>query len=286
LSNEDRYSEDRALVERILAGSEADWHGFIARYTPLINATVRRYVHDEDSVKTVWANILDGLYKGRLRTWEARSLLSTWLVVVARSAAIDHLRAEKGRPRRPDNWDELSDLGRAVYELMFVQRRTPDETRHILAARGELPAGVSLAEIVAELEEQLGDRTLRRLAWDIHAASVGGVSGRLLEYLEHAAEEAAERGLELSPERQLLHTQARRTLDRVHEAMQALPEQERRALELRFHEGWQAERIGAELGVPRRRDVYTLLDRAVRHVRKILGFNILAIACLASRFFR
>lgn len=286
MSNDDRYSEDRALVERILAGSEADWHGFIARYTPLINSTVRRYVHDEDAVKTVWATILDGLYKGRLRTWEGRSLLSTWLVVVARSAAIDHLRTRKGRPRRPENWDELSDLDRAVYELMFIQRRTPDETRHVLAARGELPEGVSLAEIVAGLEEHLGDRTLRRLAWDVHAASVGGTSGRLLEYLEHAAEEAAEQGRELSPDRQLLHAQTRRTLDRVHEAMQALPEQERRALELRFNEGWQAERIGQELGVPRRRDVYTLLDRAVRHVRKLLGVNMLAVICLAFRFFR
>jgi RNA polymerase sigma factor (sigma-70 family) len=286
MGDDPRYQQDRELAARVLAGSVPDWHAFVERYSPLILSVLRRYVHDGDEVKNVWADVLDRLYHGQLAQYAGRSLLGTWLVFVARSAAIDHLRSRRGRTRQPDGWEALTGREQFVYRELFVAHRSPAEVRHRLAARGELSEGESLAELVAGLEERLGDRTLRRIAWDAHAASVGAVSGRLLEYLEHAAVEAAERGEELSPERQLHHARARRTLDRVHELMQSLPEDERRALELRFQEGWTAERIGQELGLGRRREVYTLLDRAVRNLRKLLGLNVLLCGWIILDFFR
>ena len=56
-------------------------------------------------------------------------------------------------------------------------------------------------------------------------------------------------------------------------------------MELRFGQGWSAERIGDELGIARRREVYTLLERAVRHIRKMLGINILMILRSLFTFF-
>ncbi|HPF71051.1 MAG TPA: sigma-70 family RNA polymerase sigma factor, partial [Candidatus Krumholzibacteria bacterium] len=228
-------------------------------------------------VKTVWTSVLARLHEGQLRSYAGRSKLSTWLVVVARSAAIDHVRARRGRTHRPDSWESLSPRQQQVYRMLFVQGRTPDEARHALLAEGALEAGESLAEIVAGLEEIVGERALQRMAWNAEASSVGAVSGRLLEYLDHAVREAAAQGEALSPERRLHQEQARRTVERVRSAMQALPELERRALELRFDQGLQAESIGRELGIPRRREVYTLLDRALRNVRKLMGINILLI---------
>ncbi|MFO7608853.1 MAG: sigma-70 family RNA polymerase sigma factor [Candidatus Krumholzibacteriia bacterium] len=286
MGDDPRYQDDRDLAARVLSGSVPAWHTFVERYSPLILSVLRRYVHDDDEVKNAWAEVLDRLYRGQLAQYAGRSRLSTWLVFVARSAAIDHVRSRRGRTRLPDGWDDLGERERFVYRELFVAHRTPDEVRHRLAARGELAAGESLAGIVAGLEERLGDRTLRRLAWDAHAAQVGAVSGRLLEYLEHAAAEAAERGEALDPERQLHLARTRRTLDRIHDLMQDLPEDERRALELRFQQGWTAERIGRELGIARRREVYTLLDRAVRNIRKMLGINILLISAIVLVFFR
>ncbi len=279
------HQQDREFVARILAGSEPDWHAFVDRYTPLILSIVRRYVHDEDQVKNVWAGVLERLYGGLLKGFAGRSRLSTWLVFVARSAAIDHLRGTKGRPRLPENWAGLGERDQFVYRELFMRRRTPEEVRHALVERGDLGSDESLAEIVARLEDHVGDRTLRRIAWDAHAASVGAVSGRLLEYLEHAAAEAAEQGEELNPERQLHHARTRRTLDRIAELIRELPEDERRAMELRYGRGWTAERIGQELGIAKRREVYTLLDRAVRSLRKLLGLNALLSAWITLVFF-
>ena len=276
MGGDPRYQQDRELAARILAGSEPDWHAFVDRYSALILSILRRYVHDDEQVKNLWADVLERLYRGQLRGYEGRSLLSTWLVFVARSAAIDALRRERGRARLPANWEALGERDRFVYHELFVARRSADEVWHQLRERGDLGPDESLAEVVASLEEQLGDRTLSRVAWDAHAANVGAVSGRLLEYLEHAVAEAAEKREEFSPERQLHHARTRSTLERVHELMQALPEEERRALELRFEQGWTAARIGADLGLERPREVYTLLDRAVRNLRKLLGLGILA----------
>jgi len=280
------HQQDREFVARILEGSEPDWHAFVDRYTPLILSIIRRYVHDEDQVKNVWAGVLERLYGGQLAGFAGRSRLSTWLVFVARSAAIDHLRSARGRPRVPDAWATLTEREQFVYRELFMHHRTPEEVRHALRERGEPGPDESLAEIVARLEDLVGDRTLRRIAWDVHAASVGAASGRLLEYLEYAAAEAAERGEDLSPERQLHHARARRTLDRIAELVRELPEDERRAMELRYGQGWSAERIGQELGIARRREAYTLLDRAVRSLRKLLGLNILVLVWIPLVFFR
>lgn len=281
-----QYERDRELAARILAGSEPDWHAFVDRYSALILSVLRRYVHDDEQVKNLWADVLERLYRGQLRGYAGRSLLSTWLVFVVRSAAIDHLRRDRGRTRLPAQWDELGERDRFVYHAVFVARRSADDVWHQLRERGELGPDESLAGIVAALEEKLGDRTLRRLAWDVHAASVGAVSGRLLEYLDHAVAEAVEKREAFNPERQLHHARARRTLERVHELMRALPADERRALELRFGEGWTAARIGEDLGLERPREVYTLLDRAVRNLRKLLGLGVLMLAWSLAAFFR
>jgi len=286
MGGDPQYKQDRELAARILAGSEPDWHEFVDRYSALILSVLRRYVHDDEQVKNLWADVLERLYRGQLRSYEGRSLLSTWLVFVARSAAIDDLRHRRGRTRLPADWDSLGERDRFVYHELFVARRSADEVWHQLREQGRLEPDESLAGIVAALEEKLGDRTLRRLAWDVHAATVGGVSGRLLEYLEHATVEAAERREAFSPERQLHHARTRRTLERVRELMQSLPEEERRALELRFDRGWTAARIGQDLGLERPREVYTLLDRAVRNLRKLLGLSALIFIGSLVIFFR
>ena len=279
------YGQDRDLAARVLAGSDEAWHAFVDRYSPLILSIIRRYVRDDEQVKNVWAGVLERLYRGQLRGYEGRSLLSTWLVFVARSAAIDHLRGRRGRPRKPPGWDDLDPRDQHVYRELFMNHRSPEEVRHALAAAGDLAEGESLAEIVARLEEQLGDRTLRRVAWDAHAASVGAVSGRLLEYLDHAAAEAEQKRREADPEQELHRRRARETLEHVLATVAALPEDERRALELRYREGWSAARIGDELGIARRREVYTLLDRAVRNLRKLLGVSMLLLIGIGFIFF-
>lgn len=285
MSSDPKYRTDVELAERVLAGSVPDWHVFVDRYSGLIFSVLRRYIFDEEQVKDVWVNVLEKLKGGQLRRYQGRSKLGTWLVFVARSAAVDHLRTRDGRRRHPKGWENLSERDRFVYDQICLARRDPAEVGHALRERGDLADGESLAGIMAGLEETLGDRTLCRVAWDLEARSVGVASGRLLEYLEHATAEARENQQAFSPERQLLHRQTRQILERVRAARESLAPDERRVLELRYEQDMTAPRIAEEMSMPSR-EVYTLIDRALRNIRRLLGMGVLLIFGTTEMFFR
>jgi RNA polymerase sigma-70 factor (ECF subfamily) len=88
-----------------LRGDKRAWDAFVDRWTPVIFAAVSRTVgrgterrqdEVEDVVQDVFVRLL---HEGRrlLRSYDpARASLVTWLTIVARSTALDHLR--KRRP--------------------------------------------------------------------------------------------------------------------------------------------------------------------------------------------
>jgi DNA-directed RNA polymerase specialized sigma24 family protein len=64
--------------------------------------------------------------------------------------------------------------------------------------------------------------------------------------------------------------EARRMASRVAARIESLGPEERRMLTLRFQNGWPARRIAEELGLAGPRDVYTMIDRIVRGLRRML----------------
>lgn len=271
------HDGDQELVALILGGSEASWHAFIETYTRLIRSVIRRYVHDEDELRDVWTTVLHRLHTGLLEKYEGRSALGTWLVFVARSCAIDHLRKQRGQRRLPPEVERLPERHRRVFESIFLKGRTLEDVKTTLRADGILPEDESLAEILTRIEAELGPAVLSRLDWDVFADSIGAESGRLVRYLAHAAEEAAHKQRELNPERQYLHAEARRTLARVHREIERLPDLERRVMELKYGRGLTAPQVAEELSLSRPRAVYTIVDRALGRLRKILSGSILSI---------
>jgi DNA-directed RNA polymerase specialized sigma24 family protein len=234
-------------------------------------AVLRRYLFDEDELRTVYVDVLAKLRRGQLATYAGRSALTTWLTLVARGAAADHLRHRFGRREDPAGLEQLDDRAREVFRLYCVEGLDYEDVRLRLRESGRLGADESLAEILADIEARLTGRTLRRIAWDLHATSVGAASGRLLEYTQVMREERRRRGDEEQPDAALLAREAAATVARIRELMADLPEEERRILELRFDAGWTADRIAEELGLPGRRRVYTVADRALARLRRWLG---------------
>ena len=100
---ETRVQEDLALIEMVLGGSTAHWHAFVDRYAGLIYSVIRRqlFAEEEDEVRTVFADVLESLYRGKLSEFRGSSELSTWLIVVSRGKALDHLRHIQGRRKNP-----------------------------------------------------------------------------------------------------------------------------------------------------------------------------------------
>ena len=267
----DGFASDRALVDRILDGSEADWHHFIDNYSGLVYSVLRRYLFNEEEIRDLWVLVMERLIGGVLKSYAGRSSLSTWLVFVARSTVFDHLRSVRGRREDPVGLETLDERCRLVFDRFYRDGGTYEEVRHELAESGVLAEGESLAAVLVEIEDALSSRVMRRIAWDLRATSAGVATGRLLEFLEMAARESRERSASITPEMALFQKETRRTIERIRELMQELPEQQRRVLELRFDDGWPARRIAEELELSGQREVYTIVDRATRALRRMLG---------------
>lgn len=266
-------AEDRALVQAILAGSTEAWHRFIRQYSRLILAVIHRYVprQREDEGRTLYASVLESLYRVKLAGYEGRAALSTWIVLVTRSMVVDDLRKRWGGRELHDALKTLEPFEREVFQHYYVEGLSFGAVRRLVRDGGALPTTERLLSALRRIEERVRGRVARRLSYDLHAQSVGGASGRLLEYLDHARFEFEERAEHQRADFTTLDREARRTLLRVQAELEKLPDEERRLLTLRFERGWTAKRIAAELGLQEQRSVYTWIDRIVRTLRRRLS---------------
>lgn len=268
----ERTEQDRALVQAVLAGSTEAWHEFVQQYSRLILAVIHRYIprRHMDEARTLYATVLESLYRTKLATYEGRASLSTWVVLVTRSAVVDDLRQRLGGRELHATLKSLPALERDVFQRYYVEGLSFGAVRRIVRDNGALLSTERLLEVLRDLEAKVGGRLARRLSYDLHAQSVGGASGRLLEYLDHARFEFEERSESDRADFDTLDHEARRTLLRVKEELDRLPADERKLLSLRFEQGWTAQRIAEELGLGGQRSVYTGIDRIVRALRRRL----------------
>lgn len=267
---ETRVQEDLALIEMVLGGSTAHWHAFVDRYAGLIYSVIRRqlFAEDEDDVRTVFADVLESLYRGKLAEFRGSSELSTWLIVVSRGKALDHLRHIQGRRKHPQGWDDLNTLERYVFRFHFVEGLGFDAVIHSLHS-ARVPATAELvAHAVLKIEGTIDKHYLRRLESDAKAPALGVVSGRLLDYMKHMEFER-DRG-EGDPDDAMARDGTERMAARVRELLADLSDEEREVVRLRYEEGWTAQRIAEERGLSGQRKVYTILDGALRKLRRLL----------------
>ncbi len=271
---ESRVHEDLALIEMVLGGSPVHWHAFVDRYAGLIYSVVRRqlFVEDEDEVRTVFADVLEALYRGKLAEFRGSSELSTWLIVVSRGKALDHLRHLQGRRKNPQGYDTLSPFEREVFRLHHVEGLGFDAVIHSLQSAG-MPGNAELiAHAVLKIEGTLDRHYLRRLEAEAKAPALGVVSGRLLEFLNHM-DIQRERTDEDSSAELLDRGSTERMAERIRELLAALSDEERDIVRLRYEEGWTAQRIADEKGLPGQRRVYTLLEGILKKLRRGLDID-------------
>lgn len=266
------HAQDLALVRRILAGDVAAWEMFVERYAGLILAMARRYLrsHDPDDIRTVFANVLESLQRSRFQTYEGRAALSTWLTLVARSEVMDHLRRKFGRDLKMKALQRLTAEERTLFRLYHIEGIPMSEVVARLETNGDKWSDDRFVAALHHIERRLGDRWLKRLAYDLHAQSIGAASGRMLEYLDHVRDEFAQLAGALSPEYYVMEREARRTVDVLRARIESLSPRDRRLLELRFERGWTAERIATELGMNGQRSVYRAIERVVSKLRHYL----------------
>jgi DNA-directed RNA polymerase specialized sigma24 family protein len=264
------HEQDSALVREVLNGSTEAWHRLVRRYSRLILAVIHRYIphHRQDEARSLYATVLESLYRTKLATFQGRSALSTWLVVVTRSVVVDDLRHRLGGRDLHEALRALPPLEREVFQHYYVEGLSFGAVRRLVRDQGALVSAERLLEALRTIEERVQTRYARRLSYDLHAQSVGAASGRLLEYLDHARFEFEERSETERADFETLAREARQLVLRIQAEIDRLPEEERRLLVLRFEQGWTAQRIAEELGLEGQRAVYTWIDRILRVLRR------------------
>lgn len=118
-------------LRALTSGNKRAWDGFVAAAAPLIHAVVRRTLStwrlSEDDVMDAAQDVFVRLCAQDfrlLRTYDpARAGLSTWLAVVARSAAVDHARR---RRQATQPIDDVPEAALGVEDRHVEKLRIPD----------------------------------------------------------------------------------------------------------------------------------------------------------------
>lgn len=259
----------------VLGGSTAHWHAFVDRYAGLIYSVIRRqlFAEDEDEVRTVFAEVLATLYRGKLAEFRGSSELSTWLIVVSRGKALDHLRHLQGRRKMPQGFDTLSPFEQEVFRLHYTEGLGFEAVLQSLHAAGMAAGAEKVAHAVLKIEGTLDRHYLRRLEADARAPALGVVSGRLLDYMSHV-EVIREHATEDSGITRLERAETERLAARVRELLAELSDEEREVVRLRYDQGMTAQQIADARDLPGQRRVYTILDGAIRKLRRMLDRDI------------
>lgn len=151
-------SEGDADLALLLDGEKAAWDRFVARHAAVIFAAVRRRLvpagrtsDAEDVVQDVFVKLCQNDFR-LLRSYDAsRAKITTWLTVVANSAAIDHLRRLRRRTEDIEAQPEavlavdpvipetvkipdglLSPRQALVLELLYRRDMTPAEAAEVI----------------------------------------------------------------------------------------------------------------------------------------------------------
>jgi len=256
-------------VETILAGSEIAWQTFVERYAGLISHVARRYLFEEEEAANVLVRVLESMHKGKLETYRGRSSLATWLILVSRNAAADALRHRFGRRDIPQGLMDLDTLHKEVFRIYYVEGNTFAATLKELSLQGQNLNVDQLLEALQLIDDRITDRTLKRIAYDLASQSIGGASGRLLEYCDNVKWEAEENATALDPLDQLVAREAElRALEALKLVAQLAPK-DQMILSLRFDKGMRAKEIAEKLGFSGQRKVFTVLDRIIRQLRRL-----------------
>ena len=88
------HTEDQALVQGILAGSEESLRQFSQAYTKRLFAFIQNKIANEADAEEILQDVLLAGLEG-LRDFDYRSKLSTYLFAIANHKVIDHYRKRK-----------------------------------------------------------------------------------------------------------------------------------------------------------------------------------------------
>jgi RNA polymerase sigma-70 factor (ECF subfamily) len=174
---------DLALIERMQAGDGQALSEFYGRWFPVVSAVISRIVKSADDVEDVVEETFWQVWRQASRFTADRGSMQTWVLTIARSRALDRLRAT--RRLREDTIDETgaNNFGGGVGSTLpstsdpSLDAEHSERREFVVAALSELPreqrealelgyfGGLSQSEIAERTGQPLGTvKTRMRLA--------------------------------------------------------------------------------------------------------------------------
>ena len=246
--------------------SENAWSAFVDLCLGTIDRAARRVASDEDLARELAADVLTRFHDDwpailhRYLESKRRSNFRVWLAVVARHAAIDVLRARRGREAKPRAIARLPRWEQRLWEFTSVEDLPLTEAADGLRGEGLWDGTLEeLAERFAALQRELPDHVLNRADRGVRVERAGPES-------DDRAREAADSS-HPSPEREI----ARRRIHAAwHQLLGELDPEDRSLVRIYFLEGAAADAVarmsGWASGMTRPEQVY---ERAKRLVKKL-----------------
>jgi RNA polymerase sigma-70 factor, ECF subfamily len=171
--------DDAELLRRMAAGDESALGELYDRWSPLVHSVVMRVVNDEDDAEELVEETFWQAWRQAGRYDASRGGISGWLVVIARSRALDRVRLRGWQRAGAATSMDGTDAPEPVIDVAGpLDAAELDETRRLVrAALERLPAeqretvemayfrGMSQSEIAAATGQPLGTvKTRARLA--------------------------------------------------------------------------------------------------------------------------
>jgi RNA polymerase sigma factor (sigma-70 family) len=248
------------MVEPWIAPLEAGdperaWDLFIERYRRLIFSAIRHYSGEPDDVMDVFARVCEALRENdftRLRHCALRAdpnrPLSTLLFAIVHNITIDWFRHRDGRPRLSTVAAALPPLQQRIFEYVFVDGRSHVEAYELLRSR-DAPH-LAFGEFLSELSGTY--RAVRR-----------GPRSHIVDQLA-----VPPPALPDAPPDPAVAAEQRVLLAR---ALEALPPEDRLAVQLYVVDEMPADQVARVLGYPNTKAVYNRVYRALAAIRAHLA---------------
>lgn len=170
-------SEDAALVRRMAAGDDQALGALYDRWHPVVHGVVSRLLHQADDVEDVVEETFWQAWRQASRFDVTRGAVQPWLLTIARSRALDRVRAVRRRREEPLEADDGQQVEPVAAGNPALDAEASERRRLVAAALAALPAeqrealelgyfgGLSQSEIAERTGQPLGTvKTRMRLA--------------------------------------------------------------------------------------------------------------------------
>jgi RNA polymerase sigma-70 factor (ECF subfamily) len=154
-------TSDKSLIDRVRSREQQAMTEIFDRYAGLVYSVALRILNDSGHAEDVTQEIFFQLWRNPDSFSPSRGSLGTWLLVVARNRAIDHLRqrrpmesVDEALLASPTNLENVAERGMIIERIQTILRDLPTEQQQSLQLA--FFEGLSHSEIAQKTGQPLG----------------------------------------------------------------------------------------------------------------------------------